>query len=40
MFLFSLWISREMLGGMAHLTAGFRRFGEGDFSSDIPVVRR
>jgi signal transduction histidine kinase/DNA-binding response OmpR family regulator/HAMP domain-containing protein len=40
MFLFSLWISREMLGGMAHLTAGFHRFGEGDFSSDIPVVRR
>jgi len=25
-----------MLGGMAHLTAGFRRFGEGDFRTDIP----
>src|SRR5229473_2381840 len=38
--LLSLWISREMLEGMAHLTAGFRRFGEGDFRSAIPVVSR
>src|SRR5713101_4215982 len=38
--LLSLWISREMLEGMAHLTAGFRRFGEGDFRSAIPVVTR
>src|SRR3989454_6511741 len=38
--LLSLWISREMLEGMAHLTAGFRRFGEGDFRSTIPVVSR
>ena len=38
--LLSLWISRDMLAGMAHLTAGFRRFGEGDFRSPIPVVAK
>ncbi len=38
--LLSLWISREMLRGVAHLTAGFRRFGEGDFGAAIPVVTR
>src|SRR6267142_437381 len=38
--LLSLWISREMLDGVAHLTAGFRRFGEGDFRSAIPVTTR
>src|SRR2546425_369026 len=38
--LLSLWISREMLRGVAHLTAGFRRFGEGDFGATIPVVTR
>src|SRR3989442_7573654 len=38
--LLSLWISRDMLTGMAHLTAGFRRFGAGDFRSGIPVVSR
>jgi signal transduction histidine kinase/DNA-binding response OmpR family regulator len=36
--LLSLWISRDMLSGMAHLTVGFRRFGEGDFRASIPVV--
>jgi signal transduction histidine kinase/CheY-like chemotaxis protein len=39
-FLLSLWISRDMLRGMGHLTAGFRRFGEGDFGSTIPAVSR
>ncbi len=39
-FLLSLWISRDMLRGMAHLIAGFRRFGEGDFRSAIPIVTR
>src|SRR5438128_11692147 len=29
-----------MLAGMAHLAAGFRRFGEGDFRSPIPVVAK
>jgi signal transduction histidine kinase/DNA-binding response OmpR family regulator len=38
--LLSLWISRDMLRGMAQLTAGFRRFGEGDFGAAIPVVSR
>src|SRR5438128_450102 len=38
--LLSLWISRDMLAGMAHLTAGFSRFGEGDFRSPIPVVAK
>src|SRR5713226_5065596 len=38
--LLSLWISREMLEGMAHLTAGFRRFCEGDFRSTIQAVSR
>src|SRR5947208_3877253 len=38
--LLSLWISRDMLAGMARLTAGFRRFGEGDFRSPIPVVAK
>src|SRR5438105_2434904 len=36
----SLWISRDMLDRMAHLTAGFRRFGAGDFRSPIPAVAR
>jgi signal transduction histidine kinase/DNA-binding response OmpR family regulator/HAMP domain-containing protein len=39
-FLLSLWISRDMLRGMASLTAGFRRFGRGDFQVVIPVVSR
>ncbi|MFL5309324.1 MAG: response regulator [Myxococcales bacterium] len=38
--LLSLWISRDMLERMGHLTAGFRRFGAGDFRSPIPVVSR
>src|SRR5438128_4126917 len=38
--LLSLWISRDMLDRMALLTAGFRRFGAGDFRSPIPVVGR
>ena len=38
LLLLSLWISRDLLRGLAHLTAGFRRFGEGDFGSAIPVV--
>ena len=37
-FLLSLWISRDMLRGVAHLTEGFRRFGQGDFRAAIPVV--
>jgi len=37
-FLLWLWISRAMLRGMGHLTAGFQRFGERDFSAAIPVV--
>jgi signal transduction histidine kinase/DNA-binding response OmpR family regulator len=36
--LLSLWISRDVLRSLAHLTAGFRRFGEGDFAAPIPVV--
>jgi signal transduction histidine kinase/CheY-like chemotaxis protein/HAMP domain-containing protein len=36
--LLSLWFSREMLAGMERLTDGFRRFGDGDFSSPIPIV--
>jgi len=39
-FLLSLWISRDMLRGMASLTAGFSRFGKGDFRGAIPVVSR
>src|SRR5437868_6117298 len=39
-FLHSLWISRDMLRGMASLTAGFSRFGKGDFRAAIPVVSR
>src|SRR3989441_883717 len=39
-FLLSLWISRDMLRGMASLTAGFSRFGKGDFRAAIPVVSR
>ncbi len=38
LLLLSLWISRDLLRGLAHLTAGFRRFGGGDFGSAIPVV--
>jgi len=37
-FLLWVWISRAMLRGMGHLTAGFQRFGERDFSAAIPVV--
>jgi signal transduction histidine kinase/CheY-like chemotaxis protein/HAMP domain-containing protein len=36
--LLSLWISRDMLDRMALLTAGFRRFGAGDFRSPIPAA--
>jgi signal transduction histidine kinase/DNA-binding response OmpR family regulator len=36
--LLSLWISRDMLERMALLTAGFRRFGAGDFRSPIPAA--
>src|SRR3954471_18237613 len=35
--LLSLWISRDTLRGLPSLTAGFRRFGEGDFRAAIPV---
>ena len=38
LLLLSLWISRDLLRGLAHLTAGFRRFGGGDFASAIPEV--
>jgi len=34
----SLWISRNVLRSVHDLTAGFRRFGEGDFSAVIPIV--
>jgi signal transduction histidine kinase/DNA-binding response OmpR family regulator len=36
--LLSLWISRGVLRGLSDLTAGFGRFGKGDFGSAIPVV--
>ena len=39
-FLLSLWISRDMLRGMTSLTAGFGRFGKGDFAAAIPIVSR
>ena len=39
-FLLSLWISRDVLRSLAHLTAGFRRFGAGDFATPIPVASR
>ncbi len=32
----SLWISRGVLRSLAGLTAGFKRFGEGDFAVPIP----
>ena len=38
--LLSLWISRTTLAAMAHLSAGFHRFGARDFSSPIPIVTR
>jgi phosphoglycerate-specific signal transduction histidine kinase len=36
-FLLFLWISRDLLRSLAHLTAGFRRFGAGEFATPIPV---
>jgi len=39
-FLLSLWISRVVLQSLAHLTAGFHRFGKGDFATPIPVSSR
>ena len=37
-FLLFFWISRNLLRSVAHLTAGFRRFGAGDFAAEIPVA--
>jgi signal transduction histidine kinase/CheY-like chemotaxis protein/HAMP domain-containing protein len=37
-FLLFFWISRDLLRSLTHLTAGFRRFGEGDFAVPIPIV--
>jgi signal transduction histidine kinase/CheY-like chemotaxis protein/HAMP domain-containing protein len=37
-FLLFFLISRDLLRSLTHLTAGFRRFGEGDFSVPIPAV--
>jgi signal transduction histidine kinase/CheY-like chemotaxis protein/HAMP domain-containing protein len=39
-FLLFLWISRDVLGSLSHLTEGFRRFGEGNFATAIPVVSK
>src|SRR5687767_2488539 len=36
----SLWISRGVLRSLGDLTAGFRRFGEGDFATPIPLASR
>ena len=33
----SIWIGRGLFRNLAELVAGFRRFGEGDFSTPIPV---
>jgi signal transduction histidine kinase/DNA-binding response OmpR family regulator len=34
----SLWIGRGVVRSLAHLIAGFRRFGDGDFSRPIPSI--
>jgi PAS domain S-box-containing protein len=36
----SAWLSRSVLGSVAALAAGFRRFGDGAFDSPIPVMSR
>jgi HAMP domain-containing protein len=34
----SLWVSRGMLRGLAHLSEGFARFATGDFGHEIPIT--
>jgi signal transduction histidine kinase/DNA-binding response OmpR family regulator/HAMP domain-containing protein len=38
--LLSLWVWRAVFRSLGGLTAGFQRFGEGDFATPIPVASR